>query len=234
MEQSREYAARARGRTAVGWVALAFALAAVACASLLFGCSSPAHDTQERTATIRERSVPTDLPDLIVTAVTVSPTNVAPGQLATFSATVKNQGTAATPAGVILGVQFDVDGIEVSWSDTDTQSLAPGASVTLTANSGPSGIGTWSATSGAHTIQAWVDDVNRFNDVNRSNNKFSVPLSVGIDLTVTSVGPTAPPSGSPITFSAIVKNVGTLATPAGVIIAVAFSVNGSTVRLPAN
>jgi hypothetical protein len=66
----------------------------------------------------------------------------------------------------------------VSWSDTDTQSLAPGASVTLTANSGPSGIKTWNATSGVHTVQAWVDDVNRFNDVNRSNNKTQVSLSV--------------------------------------------------------
>src|SRR5258708_5279937 len=236
MQQSMSHSAagkpisRARRQVAASWFPFAFAWLAIACASLLLGCSSQPHDTTESATTTREQlAAAPNLPDLVITAVTVSPANVAPGQPATFSATVKNQGGAATPAGVIIGVQFGVDGTAVSWSDNDTQSLAPGASVILTANSGPPGERTWIATAGFHTIQAWVDDVNRFNDVNRSNNKLSVALSIGIDLTVTSVGPTTPPSGSPITFSAIVKNVGTVATPAGVIIGVAFSVDGSTV-----
>jgi hypothetical protein len=64
----------------------------------------------------------------------------------------------------------------VSWSDTYAQSLPPGQSVELFANSGPSGMGTWTATAGTHTLQAWVDDVNRMDDVNRSNNKLVVAL----------------------------------------------------------
>jgi subtilase family serine protease len=137
-------------------------------------------------------------------------------------------GTVATPAGTVIGVRFDVDGAAISWSDTDTQSLAPGASVTLTANSGPTGSSTWIASSGPHTIQAWADDVNRMNDVNRTNNKVAVPLSVGIDLTVTGVSwsPADPTSGSPVTFSATVQNVGTVATPAGTIVGVQFDVDG--------
>jgi hypothetical protein len=171
------------------------------------------------------------LPDLVVTSVSWSPENVAAGQQATFSATVLNQGTGATPAGVIIGVQFDVDGAEISWSDTDTQSLAAGASVTLTANSGPTGSSVWTATSGPHTITAWVNDVNRFAESDENNNKLSVPMSVGIDLTVTSLSftPTNPTSGTPVTFSATVQNVGTVATPAGTIIGVQFDVDGAQI-----
>lgn len=221
---AKEPNARPRGRMAGQW----FAAAVIACASLLLGCSSQPHDTVEAIAAIRDSLSAPNLPDLIVTAVSMSPANVAPGQLATFSATVKNQGTAATPAGVIIGVQFDVDGIEVSWSDTDTQSLAPGSSVTLTANSGPSGNSTWTATSGAHTVLAWVDDVNRIAESDKANNKLSVPLSVGIDLTVTSVSwsPANSASGTAVTFAATVQNVGTVATPAGVIVGVQFDVDG--------
>jgi hypothetical protein len=171
------------------------------------------------------------LPDLVVTAVNWSPANIAAGQPATFSATVKNQGSGATPAGVIIGVSFSVDGTQVNWSDTDTTSLAAGASVTLTANSGPSGSATWTTTAGLHSVQAWVDDVNRMAESNESNNQLSVSLPIGIDLTVTSVtwSPTSPHSGNAVLFSATVKNKGTVATPAGVIVGVRFDVDGNAV-----
>jgi len=116
--------------------------------------------------------------DLTVTALTASPASPSSGNAVTFSAVVTNVGSQATPAGTIIGVRFDVDGAIATWSDTNTQSLAPGASVTLTANSGPSGSSTWTATSGSHTVQAWADDVNRLNDVNRNNNKLTSPLTV--------------------------------------------------------
>ncbi len=114
--------------------------------------------------------------DLTVTS--VGPTTPPSGSPITFSAIVKNVGTVATPAGVIIGVAFSVDGSTVSWSDNYTQSLPPGQSVLLFANSGPGGSSTWTATAAAHTLQAWVDDVNRMNDVNRSNNKLVASLSV--------------------------------------------------------
>jgi hypothetical protein len=50
---------------------------------------------------------------------------------------VKNIGTAPTPEGVVSGVAFTVDGKIVAWSDTVKSALAPGASVTCTANGGP-------------------------------------------------------------------------------------------------
>lgn len=121
----------------------------------------------------------TGLPDLIVTAVSWSPANPSAGQAVTFSATIKNQGTAATPSGVIHGVLFSVDGTPMNWSDNSTASLAPGDSRTVTANGGPSGSSTWTATSGPHSILANVDDINRIAESNEGNNTLSAPMTVG-------------------------------------------------------
>jgi len=118
-------------------------------------------------------------PDLVVTDVSWSPANPAAGNAVTFSATIMNQGTAATPSGVIHGVLFSVDGTPVSWSDNSTASLAPGASRTVTANGGPSGSSTWTATTGTHTILANVDDVNRIAESNEGNNTRSESITVG-------------------------------------------------------
>jgi len=76
-------------------------------------------------------------PDLIVTAVTWTPATPTAGQAVTFSATIKNQGTGPTAAGVIHGVLFTVDGTSVNWSDTSTASLAAGASRTVTRTTDP-------------------------------------------------------------------------------------------------
>ena len=96
--------------------------------------------------------------DLIVTA--VGPSTSATGANVVPTATVKNQGTVKTPAGKILDVAFFIEG-ETVWSDTKTTSLAPGASVTLTANGGENGRNYWVATAGAHTVTATVNSVNR-------------------------------------------------------------------------
>ena len=118
------------------------------------------------------------LPDMVVSSISMSPSNPAPGQAVTFSAVVSNQGNAATPAGVIIGVAFFVDGTEVTWSDNDSASLAAGASVTLSADSGKSGTATWTATSGKHTLEADVNDIGRFSESNTSNNTLSESFSV--------------------------------------------------------
>jgi len=176
------------------------------------------------------------LPDLIVTAVTWTPAAPTAGQAVTFSATIKNQGTAATPAGVIHGVLFTVDGTSVNFSDTDTASLAAGASITLTANGGAGG-STWTATAGTHTIVANVDDVNRIAESNEGNNTLSASMTVAAsggppDLIVTAVTwtPATPTAGQAVTFSATIKNQGTGPTAAGVIHGVLFTVDGTSVN----
>lgn len=169
--------------------------------------------------------------DLVVSKVSWSPANPAPGQATTFSATISNYGKTSKAAGTINGVAFKVDGNLTTWSDTNTVALAPGQSITVTSNSGPSGSATWNATAGAHTIEAWVDDVNRIGEINENNNKLTASLVSGIDLTVSNIqwSPASPSPGTAVTFSATVKNEGTVATPAGTIVGVRFEVDGQLV-----
>jgi len=116
---------------------------------------------------------------LIVTSIGWTPASPASGNQVVFNCVIKNQGTGATPAGVIHGVQFAVDGsTTTNWSDNDTASLAAGASITLTATGGVNGVNYWPATSGAHSVQAWVDDVNRIAESNENNNKLTANLTV--------------------------------------------------------
>ncbi|PWU13802.1 MAG: hypothetical protein C5B50_18600 [Verrucomicrobia bacterium] len=120
------------------------------------------------------------LPDVIVTSVSWTPPTLFNGSQAVFSARVLNQGSAATPSGIVLGVGFNMDSAgTVSWSATDTASLAPGASITLAADGGPSG-NYWTATPGPHNLIATVNDVNRFAESITDNNSMTVPILVSV------------------------------------------------------
>jgi glucan endo-1,3-alpha-glucosidase len=134
----------------------------------------------EASATVLGSKSP-GLPDLVVTSLTVTPANPQAGDHVVFTAVVLNQGTAATPVGTVVGIGFDLDGSAAAtvWEDTDTASLAPGASVALTATGGTAGSNYWIATSGTHSVTAWVDDVNRIAESNESNNKLTETVSVG-------------------------------------------------------
>lgn len=123
------------------------------------------------------------LPNLVVTGITwttsagsTTPTTGAP---VTFSATIKNTGSAATPKGVIHGVQFRVDGNMVTWADASTASLAPGQSRTVTATGGPAGSSTWAATDGSHRINAMVDDAKRITESQEHDNTRDASMTVG-------------------------------------------------------
>ena len=118
------------------------------------------------------------LPDVVVTAISWTPAAAGAGSNVVFRATVRNQGSGPTPAGVTLGVGFSVDGGQVSWAGGYSASLAAGASITLTADGGPQGVNYWSATTGAHTITANVDDINRFPEADEGNNLATTNLTV--------------------------------------------------------
>jgi glucan endo-1,3-alpha-glucosidase len=139
-----------------------------------------AGSTQSSEVSAQAGSSGSGLPDLIVTSVTMNPATPHAGDHVVFTAVVKNQGTGATPAGTVLGVGFDLDGSTgaTNWEDTDTASLAPGASITLTATGGNSGANYWVATAGSHTVTAWVDDVNRIQESNENNNKLANNFTV--------------------------------------------------------
>lgn len=199
--------------------------------------SNESNNQYSKSITINGQSGGTGTPDLIVTDITSSPAAPLTGNATVFSAVVKNQGTGATPAGTILGVSFFIDGTQVSWSDTTTSSLAAGASVTLTANSGPSGTASWTATTGNHTVKAYVDDVNRITETDENNNQYSESLSVTTspmpDMVVTglTITPASPTAGDTLSFSAVVKNQGNAAGAPGVL---AIGVDGTTVYTSAN
>lgn len=123
-------------------------------------------------------------PDLVVTSLKWAPLSPVGGQQIRFSAVITNQGKAATPAGTISGVAFEVDGHKRTWSDDTTTAIQPGQSVVVTANGGPTGSATWAATGGTHTVRAVVDDVDRIAESREDNNTLSAKVSVAPGVSV--------------------------------------------------
>src|ERR1700730_1919318 len=89
------------------------------------------------------------LPDLIAAAITYN------SMSGIFTSVVKNQGNAATPTGVVVGVSYSVDGAYCTWGAVNGP-LAAGASVTIGSDGGPCTI-----SPGTHTITVFADDVDR-------------------------------------------------------------------------
>jgi hypothetical protein len=105
----------------------------------------------------------------------------------TFHCTVKNVGQAATPAGTDIGVAYLVDGTYRTWGSVHL-SLGAGQAIFI----GTDG-GSYSIPPGAHTIRAFVDDINRFPESDEANNQLSRLITVpGADLTPPGIVPLAP------------------------------------------
>jgi hypothetical protein len=139
------------------------------------------------------------LPDLIVTGFSWAPSNSVAGSVVTFSGTVKNQGTAATPAGVCVALTFWVDNNNAMYGTIGgscAQSLAAGASASITATSL-----TWTATAGTHTILAMVDDANRIQESNKNNNTLTQTMTVGPAPNIGSLSPTSGAVGASVTIT---------------------------------
>lgn len=102
-------------------------------------------------------------PDLIVTALSY--------KNGIFTSTVKNQGKAATPSGVAVGVGYYVDGVYRTYGTVNAPPLSAGE----TSTAGTSG-GSYFIPSGAHTVMAYIDSINRFDESNEDNNQFSITV----------------------------------------------------------
>jgi gluconolactonase len=119
----------------------------------------------------------TRMPDLVVTAINRFPTNPISGQSVSFSAVIKNQGTAPTLEGVPIRVAFSIDGeTNAVWSEF-TASISPDASVVLTANDAER-TRTWTATAGTHLVKTTVDSLNAHRESNETNNVLALNLTV--------------------------------------------------------
>ncbi len=155
------------------------------------------------------------LPDLIPTSISYDSTS------GLFTSVVLNQGNAATPTGVTVGVAYLVDGVQCTWGFTNTP-LAPGASATIGTQGGACVIPV-----GTHTITVFADDVNRMQESNKNNNTLAQTITVTggpqlPDLIATSISYDRT-SGL---FTSVVLNQGNAATPTGVVIGVAYLVDG--------
>jgi hypothetical protein len=152
------------------------------------------------------------LPDVIVTSLTYN------ASTHLFTCVVKNQGAGAQPSDVVIGVGYSVDGTQRTWGQVNGP-LAAGASITI----GTDG-GAYTIPNGTHTITAIADDVNRFTESNETNNQLSQSITIGSlpDVIVTSLSYNT----STHIFTCDIKNQGSVATPAGTPVGVAYSVDG--------
>jgi len=108
---------------------------------------------------------PPPLPDVIVTSLSYAK--------GIFTSTVKNQGAAATPPGMVVGVRFEVNGMYRTWTGASGP-LAAGASVTKSRGD----VIRAGIPAGTHTITAFVDETDRFEESNETNNRLSKTITV--------------------------------------------------------
>ena len=153
--------------------------------------------------------VSTPLPDVVVTQLSYAD--------GIFTSTVQNQGTEATPAGVTVGVGYFVDGVWRTWGSV-AGPLAAGASVTI----GTKG-GAYVIPNGVHTIKAFVDDVNRFVELNETNNEFSQSITINNTQPIVSIS--APISG--VTVAGTSVTVSANASDDVGVVGVQFKLNGN-------
>jgi hypothetical protein len=114
----------------------------------------------------------TSLADLVVDSVSVSPAIPVAGQAVTFTAVVRNAGTAPTPSGVPIGVAYRIDGTPVT-RGVVSGPLASGASVSVGATAS-----SLSVTPGSHVVAAVADDLGAIPEANEANNQLSRSITV--------------------------------------------------------
>ncbi|MFG1603850.1 CARDB domain-containing protein [Actinoplanes sp. NPDC049265] len=152
---------------------------------------------------------PAPNPDLTVTALTASPSAPVETDTITLSATVRNAGSAASPAS---NVNFYLGTTKVG--TTGVGALAAGATATVTANIGAHNAGTFDT-------RAVVDEANTVVEQNDANNAFQGTLTISpvpssdLVASVVNWSPSNPSAGQSVAFSVTIKNQGTTASAGG-------------------
>ncbi len=143
---------------------------------------------------------PTAQPDLVVDAISYSPTTPTVGSTITFQVTVRNQGTASAGS-FVLRLQG-----AASYQDATVSSLAAGASTTRTF--------TLPLSTSPETFTATADVNGQVSESDEANNTRQVTVTGPVaqpDLVVDAISysPTTPTVGSTVTFQVTVRNQGT-------------------------
>ncbi|MDQ1682242.1 MAG: hypothetical protein QOH99_783, partial [Frankiaceae bacterium] len=161
-------------------------------------------------AELQVMGVPAPNPDLTITSVTTSPASPDETTPVTMGATVRNGGTSTAGA---TNVNFYLGANKVGTAAV--ASLAPGASVTVSANAGVQPMGTF-------TVSARVDEPSVVIEQSETNNTATAPSitvsqAPGPDLQVLTVvsNPQSPAAGASVSFVVTVNNRGTTAVAAG-------------------
>ncbi|GAB3650118.1 hypothetical protein GCM10028833_18910 [Glycomyces tarimensis] len=170
---------------------------------------------------------PAPNPDLVVTDLSWSPAEPDQTDELTLTATVENSGDLASPA---TDVGFFLDDALVGTAPVDA--LEPGAGATATAAIEP-------RPTGEYELGARVDPDGAVIERNEGNNAYTDPNPLvvkAIDtsdlVAAASWSPSNPAAGDTVTFSATVKNQGTLASdggPHGITLTVTDDDTGETV-----
>ncbi|WP_435972461.1 CARDB domain-containing protein [Streptomyces sp. Qhu_M48] len=166
-------------------------------------------------------------PDLTVTDLNWTPSSPSETDSVTVHATVRNAGSAASPA---TTVEVSVEGAVAG--SAPVAALAAGASATVPVTVGKRPMG-------SYTVSAVVDPTDTVPEGDNGNNsrtataKLVVGQSPGPDLRVTGIAtnPTSPAVGSAVTFTVTVANRGTSGVAAGTVTrltAGATTLNGAT------
>ncbi|WP_077800068.1 CARDB domain-containing protein [Streptomyces sp. JHA26] len=150
-------------------------------------------------------------PDLTVTSLTWSPASPSESDAVTAEATVRNDGSAASPATTV-----DVSLEGTAAGSAAVGALSPGASAKVPVRVGKRPMG-------SYTVSAVVDPSDSVAELDNSNNsrnaasKLVVGQAPGPDLEVTGIttDPASPAVGAEVGFTVAVHNRGTSAVPAG-------------------
>ncbi|MCY0951475.1 CARDB domain-containing protein [Streptomyces sp. H27-S2] len=152
-------------------------------------------------------------PDLTITDLVWTPASPSETDPVEVSATVRNAGTAASPA---TSVNVSLEGAVAGTAQVGA--LAAGASTTVKAAVGRKAMG-------SYTVSAVVDPAGTVVEQDDTNNsrtgssKLVVGQAPGPDLTVTAItpNPAAPAVGAQVSFTATVQNRGTTGVAAGTV-----------------
>lgn len=163
--------------------------------------------------------------DLVVTAIDWLPASPNLGEAITLSATIRNQGSAASPD-IVHRVRWTVGGVMIAESTSRVTGIAVDAEVAVQADAG------WTpGSAGDYVVVATVDPLNTIVEINKSNNTLQDTVTVvatGPDLVITDITWNHTLVNEAITFGAVFSNIGSTATEAGVHI-IDFTVEGNLV-----
>jgi hypothetical protein len=169
--------------------------------------------------------------DLIITDIRWEPENPAPGDDVTFFATIKNISDKDSPANVKHGVVFKNNTTTLSWADGFYGPVAAGSEIEISTRGEGSTGNLWKAGKNqTYVISAQVNDTEDVPEIDYTNNIFQKSLMIEgtVDFEILSIATTpAAAAGRDLTFSAMVKNNGSLNSPEGVLLT--FSVDGNIV-----